>query len=169
MAPTLQWIATRHGKDSSMFVDPFVIKKTDHVHGTGIEDQHQYRCWPIHDKNEQCSCWYTNRIFHKIKNGVSRAMALGSCRGSIRCPTASLPHFTFCFKLAVPSISDDCHVKCSSHFLRASCCHNGHLLSYNRGNFRVDLCGCRFDYTAFASCPGRDQAALEAYHDHGDD
>ena len=50
MAPALQRIATRHGNDSSMFVDPFVIKKTDHVDGTSIEDQHQYRCWPIYDK-----------------------------------------------------------------------------------------------------------------------
>ena len=46
----LQWIATRHGEDSSLFVDPFVIKKPDHDNDSGFDDQHQYSHWPVHDK-----------------------------------------------------------------------------------------------------------------------
>ncbi|UIZ29120.1 hypothetical protein KXD40_007168 [Peronospora effusa] len=64
---------------------------------------------------------------------------------------------------------DSCHVKGSPNFLRTGCDRARHLLISNRGNPQVNFCGCRVEYAAFVSCSGRDEAALEAYHGHGDD
>ena len=166
MAPALQWIETRHGEDSSLFIDPFVIKKLIMLMAPALKissntdvGQSMTTKWAVQLFVHEQNISRNNRRYIKTAG-------IGKLPRFHPVPTASLPHFTFCFKLAVPSISDGCHVKCNP---RASCCRDDHLLKYNRGNFRVDFCGCRFDYAAFVSWPGHDQAALEAYHGHGGD